>query len=165
MGAFANGILPDNGLPVGQMSTPTVLKMFGDINGDGNLVYVEYTCDTVNHVLTRNVMAYNATSKIAANAQVLLANVVANPGGAPCFTYQTQPFPAQGTTFTFVLDVAITLTVQSEQIDPITKQKQQETKALLNVAPRNIYNAFALATIGYTDHIQSTPTSVTTLLP
>ena len=27
----------------------TVLKMFGDINGDGKMVYVEYTCDTRRH--------------------------------------------------------------------------------------------------------------------
>ena len=70
----------------------------------------------------------------------------------------------QGTTFTFVLDVAVTLTVETQQIDPVTKQKQTETKALLNVSPRNVFNAFSLASIGYTDRIQSTPVSVTSLL-
>ena len=34
----------------------------------------------------------------------------------------------QGTPFTFVLDVAITLTVQTEQIDPVTRQFQTETR-------------------------------------
>jgi hypothetical protein len=168
MGAFANGVFPDIGLPVGQMSTGTTLKLFGDINGDGNLVYIEYNCDTANGVLTRNVMSYNATSKIAANAQVLLSNIVQNPPAAspvPCFVYQTAQMTVQGTTFTFVLDVAVTLTVESEQIDPITKQKQRETKALLNVSPRNIFNAYELASIGYTDRIQSTPQSLTTILP
>jgi len=29
-------------------STPSLLKMYGDINGDGNMVYVEYNCDTAN---------------------------------------------------------------------------------------------------------------------
>jgi len=119
----------------------------------------------VNSILTRNVMAYNANSKIAANAQVLLANVIANPGGTPCFSYQSTSMLVQGTNFTFVLDVAVTLTVESEQIDPITKKKQQETKALLNVSPRNIFAAWELASIGYTDRIQSTPASIKTLLP
>ena len=71
----------------------------------------------------------------------------------------------QGTAFTFVLDVAVTLTVQTQQIDPVTKQYQTETKALLNVSPRNVFNAWELAGIGYTDRIQSTPATVTALLP
>ena len=63
----------------------------------------------------------------------------------------------QGTPFTFVLDVAVTLTVQTQQIDPVTKQFQTETKALLNVSPRNVFIAWVLAGMGYTDRIQSTP--------
>ena len=90
--------------------------MYGDINGDGNMVYVEYTCDTVAHKLYRQVMAFNAPSKPApTDADILLGNILPNPGGADCFTYQTDTKPAQGTSFTFVLDVAITLTVQTEQ--------------------------------------------------
>jgi hypothetical protein len=70
----------------------------------------------------------------------------------------------QGTSTTFILDVAITLTVRTEQIDPVTKQFQTETKALLNVSPRNVFAAWSLAGIGYTDRIQSTPVTVTSLL-
>jgi hypothetical protein len=164
MGGFATGILPPTGMLNG--STGTVLKMFGDINGDGRMVYVEYTCDLVGRNLYRNVMAFDAGSKPALTpAEVLLGNVIANPGGTPCFTYQTSSMVVQGTTFTFVLDVAITLTVQTQQIDPVTQEFQTETKALLNVSPRNVFNAWSLASIGYTDRIQSTPASVTTLLP
>lgn len=164
MGGFATGILPPIGIVNG--STPTKLKMYGDINGDGNLVYVEYTCDTAAHKLYRQVMAFNAGLKPAAtDADILLGNILPNPGGAPCFTYQTDTKTAQGTSFTFVLDVAITLTVQTEQVDPITKQYQTETKALLNVSPRNVFNTWSLAGIGYTDHIQSTPVSIAALLP
>ena len=54
--------------------------------------------------------------------------------------------------------------MQTEQIDPVTKRKQQETKALLNVSPRNVFNSWALAGMGYSDRIQSTPASVTALL-
>lgn len=174
-GGFANGILPPTGVVNG--STANVLKMFGDINGDGNLVYVEYTCDNGDagtagtHNLYRNMIAYNAASKPAVdNSKILLSNVYPNPPDAsgtarPCFQYQTQTKIAQGIPFTFVLDVAVTLTARTSQVDPITRQYQTETKALLNVSPRNVYNAFNFLGMGYTDHIQSTPGTVTALLP
>ena len=66
---------------------------------------------------------------------------------------------------TFVLDVAITLTVQTQQIDPITRQYQTETKALLNVSPRNVFNVWQLASAGVSGRIQPMPPTVTTLLP
>ena len=164
MGAFATGIVPPTGIANG--SSASVLKLFGDIMGDGNMVYVEYTCDTVNHNLYRNVMAFDAAIKPAVtNSQILLSNIIDNPGGTPCFTYQTTTLTAQGTVFTFVLDVAVTLTVQTEQIDPITKQFQTETKALLNVSPRNVFTAWEMASLTFTDHVQSTPVTVTALLP
>jgi prepilin-type N-terminal cleavage/methylation domain-containing protein len=161
LGSFANGIIPKTGVVNG--STGKVLKMFGDINGDGHMVYVEYVCDTDNHKLYRNVMAFDAAAPKPAptNSQVLLGNLVANPGNADCFSYQETP-PIDSVTF--VLDVAITLTVQTEQIDPITRIHQKETKALLNVSPRNVLYAWMLAGIGYTDRIQSTPATVTALL-
>jgi len=168
LGAFGNGIVPPNGVADG--STGSVLKMFGDINGDGNMVYVEYTCDTNNaHKLYRNVMAMNAVVKPPlSDALVLLSNVQPNPGGTPCFTYQTDganpPVVVQGQPMVFVLDVAITLTVKTQQKDPITGQYQNETKALLNVSPRNVYNAWQLANAGFTDHLQSTPATVAALL-
>jgi prepilin-type N-terminal cleavage/methylation domain-containing protein len=164
MGGFATGIIPPTGIANG--SSDSVLKLYGDINGDGNMVFVEYTCDTTNHKLYRNTMAYDAVSKpVVTDSEILLANIQPNPGGTPCFTYQTVTMLVQGTSFTFVVDVAITLTVQTEQIDPVTRQYQTETKALLNVSPRNVFNAWSLASIGYTDRIQSTPVSVTSLLP
>ncbi len=71
LGGFANGIIPPTGVVNG--SSATVLKMYGDINADGNMVYVEYTCDTGAHNLYRNVMPFNAGSKPAlTNAQILL---------------------------------------------------------------------------------------------
>jgi hypothetical protein len=103
---------------------------------------------------------------------ILLSNVIQNPVDAsgtarPCFDYQ-YPNPAtmkvQGADVAFVLDVAVTLTVETQSIDTITKQKQQETKALLNVSPRNVFFAWELASIGYTDRVQSTPASVASLM-
>ena len=165
MGGFATGIIPDSGIV--NPSTAEVLKLYGDINGDGKMVYVEYTCDIASGNLYRNVMPFDAASKPAVTpAEILLSNIIANPGSppTPCFTYQPATMTVQGTPFTFVLDVAITLTVQTQQIDPVTRQFQTETKALLNVSPRNVFSAWSLASIGYTDRIQSTPVSITSLL-
>jgi len=169
-GGFFAGIVPSattNG------STSSVLKMFGDINGDGNMVYIEYsispscicsgTCtpSTTTGNLYRNSMAWNAAApKISATAsQILLGNVTANPNGSACFNYQTAT--AGGNTY--VTDVAVTLTVQTQQIDPLTHKAQTETKALLNVSPRNVFNTWELAGFGFTDRVQPTPASVTLL--
>jgi type II secretory pathway pseudopilin PulG len=170
LGGFANGIIPPAGVQHG--SDGYSLKMYGDINGDGSIVYVEYTCDPYNaNKLYRRTMAFDtapAAKPGISDALVLLSNVMPNPGNAPCFTYQTtnavNPIIVQGTPLVFVLDVAVTLTVKTQQIDPVTKDYQKETKALLNVSPRNMFNTWALASVGYTDHIQSTPATVAALL-
>ena len=158
-GAFSAGVIPPT---VANGSTDWKLKIFGDINGTGSMVYVEYTCDIANGRLYRNQMAWNAAAKPAPTVdQILVENVQANPKNLPCFTYQTKtigPTP-------FVIGVAITLTVQSQDMDPITKKFQKESKALLNVSPRNVFNAWQLATGNYTNRVQPTPPQITNLLP
>ena len=165
MGAFASGIVPTN---MTNGSTPTVLKMYGDINGDGNMVYVEYTCDTAAGNLYRNVMSITAASKPPlTSAMILLPNILANPGGTPCFSYQQKTVGAD----TYVVNVAVTLTVQTENADPQTNQFQKETKALLNVSPRNVFEGWQLASGNVPNRVQPMPAgptgapSVTTLLP
>ena len=159
LGGFASGILPTTA-PNG--STGTVLKLFGDINGDGSMMYVEYTCDTAAGHLYRNVMPFDAASKSGVtNAQVLLSGIQANPGGTPCFSYHQNVVGAN----TYVTDVAITLTIQTLARDATTNQFQTETKALLNVSPRNIFDVWALASLGAIERIQSMPPSVQGLLP
>lgn len=173
LGAFGTGIVPPASSPsvyapgstftYTNGSTGSVLKLYGDINADGSMVYIEYTCDTdTNHNLYRNMMAWNAGSKPAvAASQVLLSNVVRNPNSTPCFTYQTALVGGN----VYVTDVAITLTVETQLIDPITKQKQTQTKALLNVSPRNTFNAWQMASLGIANRIQPMPPSITGLLP
>jgi prepilin-type N-terminal cleavage/methylation domain-containing protein len=158
-GGFWGGVVP---VAQANGSTGTVLKLFGDINSDGNMLYIEYTCDTVGGNLYRNTMAWNAGAKPAVTpSMVLLRNIVANPGNAACFTYQTQV--VNGTSF--VIDVAITLTVQTQQVDPLTQQFQKETKALLNVSPRNIFDVWELASAGLNNRVQPIPPTVLALLP
>lgn len=158
-GGIRQGIIPTN---VVSGSTGSVLKMVGDINSDGNLEYVEYSCDTTSKNLYRRTMAFDtpAASKPAITASMaLLTNVVANPDGTPCFTYQEKT--ASGATY--VVDVAITLTVQTQDKDPVTGLYQTETKALLNVSPRNVFNTWQMAGLGITSRIQPLPTTVSAL--
>jgi len=161
-GGFSAGIVPP-GTTNG--STSAVLKLFGDINADGNMVYIEYTCDTQGGNLYRNSMAWDTATKLRATAsQILLSNITANPNGTACFNYQTQTVYVAGANTDFVTDVAITLTVQTQNVDRVTNAYQTETKALLNVSPRNVFNAWELAGLGYADRIQDTPPTVTALL-
>jgi prepilin-type N-terminal cleavage/methylation domain-containing protein len=158
-GGFAAGVVPST---TANGSTGSTLKIFGDVNSDGNMQYVEYWCDTANGRLYRNAMSFTAAAKPAVTVdKVLIDNILANPDGSPCFTYQTQT--ANGTTF--VTDVAITLTVQTQNVDRNTNTFQRETKALLNVSPRNVFNVWQLATLSITNRVQPTPASVTALLP
>jgi prepilin-type N-terminal cleavage/methylation domain-containing protein len=170
LGGFHAGIVPTtttNG------SSASILKLFGDINADGNMVYIEYSitpacictasCSPASTTgnLYRNSMAWNGPYTAATASQVLLSNITANPNGSQCFTYQPESVGGR----TFVTDVAITLTVQTQVLDPVTKTYQKETKALLNVSPRNVFNTWELASLGYGDRVQPTPPSITSLLP
>jgi len=158
-GGFFAGVVPKTYL---NGSTDFTLKMFGDINGDGNMVYVEYICDLAQASLFRNSMPITqAVKPMPTVSQVLLNNIQGNPDGSPCFTYQEQVVSGMH----FVTDVAITLTVQTEKRDPVTGLFQQETKALLNVSPRNVFQVWQLASMNMSNRVQSVPASITALLP
>src|SRR5262245_586991 len=158
-GGFAAGVVPPS---TANGSTDWILKIFGDINGTGNMVYIEYECDINAGRLYRRSMSINETVKPSLSPDLtLLNNIIANPGGAACFTYQEETANGQN----FVVDVAITLTVQTPSRDPVTGLFQNETKALLNVSPRNVFNVWQLAGLGIVNRVQPTPPSVTALLP
>lgn len=180
LGGFATGIVPDkkwtgaawDTYPSG--SDGTHLKLYGDINSDGSMKYVEYFCDTVNGKLYRNVMAFDAVAKPAlTDSQILLNNITSNPGGTACFTYMPSPLyyvtsvtdAYCGCAQSFVVDVAITLTVNTQNKDRITNQFQTETKALLNVSPRNVFNVWQYANANVFNRVQPMPPSVQLLLP
>lgn len=181
-GAFSTGVVPPAaGVTAGYAgyancapaatpcgSTGNVLKLYGDVNGDGNMLYVEYNCQpgtpAAPGFLYRNQMAFNAPagSKPPVNpSMIVLSNVLTNPPDAngvvaPCFTYQVVTVGLNAE-FSFVTDVAVTLTVQTPLQDPQTHQFQRETKALLNVSPRNVFNAFLLARQDITNRVQPMP--------
>jgi prepilin-type N-terminal cleavage/methylation domain-containing protein len=192
LGAFATGVVPPDAtsvaagcansvLPTGgnypgfaNGSTCNVLKLYGDINGDGNMVYVEYTCNQGTQAapgfLYRNQMAITAGAKPAVdNTMVLLNNVLANPASAnnanvPCFSYQVRQIGTLGPNYC-VSNVALTLTVQTSNRDATTGQFQPETKALLNVGPRNIVEVWGTASLVDPTRAQQMPNTVTALLP
>ena len=194
-GSFSAGIVPPAtgvmpappagyaGYPVwpvnapAQGSTGTVLKLFGDINGDGHMVYVEYTCapgtpQAPGFLYRNQVNFWNLPAVPPLDpSMIILTGVLQNPNSpagaaVPCFTYQLQTrdgVNAAKNDLAFVTDVAVTLTVQTQNPDPqvplINGQPnyQTETKALLNVSPRNVFNAYELATLDYLNRIQPTP--------
>ena len=158
-GGFGTGVVPPS---QANGSTGTVLKLYGDINDDGQMLYVEYTCDIATNSLYRNVMPWDAGAKPALTpSMVLLNNVIANPGNSPCFTYQVEDVAG----LKFVTGVAVTLSVRSQQKDHYSKTFQQATKTLLNVSPRNIFLAWTTVSIGVHNRLQPMPPSVLALLP
>lgn len=177
-GGFASGVVPCRtqadcpfstlgGATFTDGSTGSVLKIYGDVNGDGNMKYIEYVCDATVGRLYRNVMAFDAVSKPEVNpSQVLLSNILPNPPPpgstvpTPCFTYDQKTVNG----VTYVINVAISLTTETQMRDPVTREFQRETKALLNVAPRNVFDAWQLASIGATGRIQPMPPTVANLL-
>lgn len=158
-GGFSAGVVPPAAV---NGSTGTRLKIFGDIHADGNMVYVEYWCDLNTGRLYRSSLPSTTANKpVPTIDQVLIDNVEANPDGTPCFTYQTET--VVGTPF--VTGVAITLTVRTQRRDRNTGDFQRETKALLNVSPRNVFNVWQMASLNVVNRIQPTPAWVTNLLP
>jgi prepilin-type N-terminal cleavage/methylation domain-containing protein len=164
-GGFGTGVVPETAVGMTNGSDGTHLKLYGDINGDGNIVYVEYICDyAASGNLYRSVTSFSAGTIVA--KQTLLPNLAStgNPNGTACFIYQERPVNCNATTVPcFVTDVAVTLTVQTQQADPFTGLFQKETKALLNVSPRNVFEAYDLSTLS-NNRVQPMPSTVTALL-
>jgi prepilin-type N-terminal cleavage/methylation domain-containing protein len=181
-GSFGTGIVPPAaGLTCattgytafpgpGTGSDCNTLKLYGDINGDGTIVYVEYSCDTSTNpgYLYRNQVA-NAvvvgTTKPAVNSSMyLLSNIEPNPNVTGCFNYQVQNASVNGVSVPFVTDVAVTLTVQTQLRDTRTNAFQQETKALLNITPRNVFYVWEATSLGEVPRNQPMPANIASML-
>jgi prepilin-type N-terminal cleavage/methylation domain-containing protein len=124
VGIFPQGIM--------STSTSTRLQLFGDLYADGSLMFAQYDCNPAAGTFSRSITPVSAASISA--SQVLIANVVANPGGTACFQYQTTSI--SGTTF--VTSVGITISVRTAQRDPQTGAYVTMTKSFLNISPRNV---------------------------
>jgi type II secretory pathway pseudopilin PulG len=158
-GGFRTGVVPPS---MANGSTPSKLKIFGDINDTGDMVYIEYWCDTAGGNLYRRSTAFDAVTKTPLTPDLALINhIVPNPDGTACFIYDED----EANNELYVINVAITLTVETPMLDPTTRLRQRETKALLNVAPRNVFNTWQLANLQIMNRVQPMPTSVSLLLP
>jgi prepilin-type N-terminal cleavage/methylation domain-containing protein len=156
LGVFPAGIVPPGTV---DGSTANVMNLFGDINADGTLVYVRYTCTpgttAAPGTLTRSVTPITPGVNAIGASQTLLSTVVGG-AGAVCFQYTT----ATAGGFTFVANVGFTLSVQATRPDPKTRLYPQMTKSFLNLAPRNILAGLELANAGTSNRLQSTPANV-----
>jgi prepilin-type N-terminal cleavage/methylation domain-containing protein len=152
-GAIVNafGIFPQG---IMSSSTATQLQLFGDLYADGSLVYARYDCDTTAGTLSRSVTPVSAGSINA--SQVLIANIIANPGNTACFQYTS----VTNSGFTFVTSVAVTLSVRTEQRDPQTNAYVTMTKSFLNLAPRNVLVGLDAAQNAIISRLQPTPPSL-----
>jgi prepilin-type N-terminal cleavage/methylation domain-containing protein len=152
LGVFPQGILSG--------STATSLKLLGDVNADGAVDYVQYDCDTSAGTLTRSIttVAPGVTSRNP--SQTLLTNLVANPGGTPCFQYGAAANVTVGsTTYTFIPSVAVSLTVETSKRDPQTGAFVTMTKSFSNLSSRNVLAGLSMAqaTPAVTNRLQPTP--------
>jgi prepilin-type N-terminal cleavage/methylation domain-containing protein len=157
-GGFRTGVVPPS---MANGSTGSTLKIYGDINDTGDMVYIEYWCDTAGGNLYRRSTPFDSDAKTALTPDLALINhVVPNPDGSACFTYDEDDANNE----IYVINVAITLTVETATLDPTTRQRQRETKALLNVAPRNVFNTWQLANLKILNRVQPMPPTVAALL-
>jgi hypothetical protein len=149
----ARGVFPQGVL---SSSTSTSLKLFGDVNADGSLVYVQYDCDTTGGTLTRSITAIAPGVTTRNPSQTLLTNLIANPGGTPCFQYASA-VSASG--YTFIPSVGISLTVQTSQRDQQTGSFVTMTKSFSNLSSRNILAGLTMAqaTPPVTNRLEPTP--------
>jgi len=151
-GVFPQGILSS--------STATSLKLFGDINADGTLAYVQYDYNATAGTLTRSIttLAPGVTTKNA--SETLLTNLVANPGGTPFFQYgNTVTVNTGAGTYTFIPSMAVTISIETTKRDPQTGAFVVMTKSVSNLTARNVLAGLTLAQASpaVTNRLQSTP--------
>jgi type II secretory pathway pseudopilin PulG len=146
------GVIPQGIINSGpNASTATELRMVGDFNGDGNILYVRYICDTAGGTLTREATPISAVAKNA--GVVLIDNLTVDPQGQPCFSYNT---PGAVGTNTFTTNVAVQLTSRTQEIDNFTNARPT-TFDILNLSPRNLVYGRSIAGNGLTYGLQPLP--------
>jgi len=159
IGSFINGIVPTTAT---DPSSATTLNLFGDINGDGTLVYVRYVCTVgttaAPGTLTRSVTTITPGVNTIAASQTLLNTVIGPAGG--CFQYVQPTDNGTGTTYTFVTSVGFTVSVQATVPDPQTGQYATMTKSFLNLSPRNVAAGYEQSVAKVATRLQAAPPNV-----
>ena len=104
-----------------------------------------------------NYVNYSGTSYVS-NIPSNLNYTPGTAAGPGCFQYNTLSVIV-GSTYTFTTTVSVTLTVETSEIDPITKIQSTETKSFLNLVPRNILGGYNLAVGGSSSFFQPNPSA------
>jgi len=156
-------------------STCSVLNLWGDLNSDGTLVYVRYTCNTPTTpgptntpgTLTRSVTTITPGGTTVSTAQTLLSTLIQNPPSTaptPCFQFDisTQQITVGSSTKTYymVANVGLTISVQTLKPDLMTGQYLTMTKSFLDLSPRNILAGYEQAYWGDASRLQDQPPNV-----
>jgi hypothetical protein len=156
LGVFPNGIVPP-GTTDG--STANTLNIYGDLNGDGSLVYVRYVCtpgtSAAPGTLTRSVTTILPGVDTLSSSQTLFSTVV---GGARAVCFQYTTAVAGG--YTFVTNVGFSVSVQATRPDPETGVYAQMPNIFLNFVPRNLLAGLELANAGISNRLQANPPNV-----
>lgn len=141
VGPFPSGILAS--------STATRLQMFGDLQDDGTLQFVEYRVR--GSALIRSETPIGTTPQNPWN--VILDDLLPNPGATPVFQYTTRT--VAGTAF--VTQITVTLTSETSTPDPETGSARTQTLTF-SVIPRNVKAALELDSMsGGNDFLQNEP--------
>jgi Tfp pilus assembly protein PilW len=98
---YQTGVIKPSGVGANASTDVTTLKFYGDVNGDGNLAYVEYIYDSANAQITRSMTPITLTSKNT--ALPLVSNIKAN----------TAQFTLQTDSQSVVTSVTIKMTVRN----------------------------------------------------
>lgn len=157
----AQGVFP-TGMLAPTTAASNTLQIFGDINADNTVTFVEYDCNpgtlSAPGTLTRSltVVAPGVTTKNP--SQILLNTLIANPQvngtTTPCFTPSMGAGGAvtngncnvTGYSSTCVTDMQVMLTVATSEADPQRHIVLSETKSFLNISSRNVFAAYMIAT-------------------
>ncbi len=147
---YPAGVIPPLGLGPNSSATVTTIRFFGDINGDSNLFYVEYSYDSANAQITRSMTPITQTSKNP--ALPIVRNIVP---GTVNFSLYTDNLGA-------VTSAAVKMTVRNTWK---TGSKYQETALSTRVLIPSAVAASALMaelrTFGGVNRLPPTPPQIT----
>ena len=174
-GVYANGVLPFSppATPASTAgSTPNTLELFGDINSNGTLQYVYYSCSPsaqqgpVPGKLVRSITGL-PTPGGANPPQTLLSNLVVNPidpvTGAPVPCFRLGTVTVAGTTF--VNTVGVTLSVRTQEVDKVTHNYLVMTKSFMNLTPRNTLGGLELSSYQLNNYLLPAPAGLPLACP
>ena len=94
----------------------------------------------------------------------LLNNVEPNPTGTGCFSYQVQDASCERGSHALCDGRGGYPHGANPAEDPQTQEFQKETKALLNITPRNVYYVWEATSLGEVPRNQPMPANIANML-